>query len=377
MKYMGSKRSMLLNGLGEAIAEMAPSHRRFVDLFTGSGAVAWHVAQKHDVDVLACDLQQFCVVLAASVVSRTKPLDGEWLEDWIAAADAILRASPIYRDARRIQESLCDTDVERASDRARKLCRTPSAPIFNAYGGYYFSPLQAMSLDALRLTLPAQGHVRPAALASLIWVASRCAASPGHTAQPFKPNKTAGKYLVEAWNRDVCASLRQSYGAISKIYSRRKGRATKSEASIFAADLQEGDLAFVDPPYSGVHYSRFYHVLKSITTHDPISVSGAGRYPPRELRPRSDYSVQTASRDALTALLKTLSSVGSSVIVTFPAGKASNGLSGTIVKEVADQFFKIKSTKITSRFSTLGGNLRNRDARQSSDELILTLTPRS
>jgi hypothetical protein len=146
---------------------------------------------------------------------------------------------------------------------------------------------------------------------------------------------------------------------------------------MIAANLGDGDLAFVDPPYSGVHYSRFYHVLETITTHKPISVSGAGRYPPRELRPRSDYSVQTASREALTVLLKTLSSVGSSAIVTFPAGKASNGLSGTIVKEVADQFFEIKSTKVASRFSTLGGNLRNRDARQPSDELILTLTPRS
>jgi hypothetical protein len=146
---------------------------------------------------------------------------------------------------------------------------------------------------------------------------------------------------------------------------------------MLAADLGDGDLAFLDPPYSGVHYSRFYHVLETITTHDPFSVSGAGRYPPRELRPRSNYSVQTTSREALTVLLKTLSSVGSSAIVTFPAGHASNGLSGRMVKEIAGQFFRIKSTKITSRFSTLGGNLKNRDARQQSDELILTLTPRS
>ncbi len=376
MKFMGSKRSMLLNGLGEAIAEMAPSHRRFVDLFTGSGVVAWHVAQKYDVEVLAGDLQQFCVVLASSVISRTKPLDGRWLDDWIAAADVELRASSILVEAKRLQETLCDADIERVAKRARKLCQTPSAPIFNAYGGYYFSPLQAISLDALRTTLPRQREVRPVALASLIWVASRCAASPGHTAQPFKPNKTAGKYLEEAWSRDVCGSLRQSYAAISSLYSRRKGHARKSDASALAAEMKEGDLAFIDPPYSGVHYSRFYHVLETITTHDQVSVSGEGRYPPRELRPQSDYSVQTASCNAITKLFKALSLVGSSAIVTFPAGLASNGLSGRIVKDIAGQFFRIKSTKITSRFSTLGGNLRNRDARQSSDELILTLTPR-
>ena len=37
---MGSKRSMLLNGLGDLLANNAPKTTRFVDLFAGSGAVA-------------------------------------------------------------------------------------------------------------------------------------------------------------------------------------------------------------------------------------------------------------------------------------------------------------------------------------------------
>jgi adenine-specific DNA methylase len=41
MNYMGSKRMMLENGLGKAIEAEIPQSKRFFDLFTGSGIVAW------------------------------------------------------------------------------------------------------------------------------------------------------------------------------------------------------------------------------------------------------------------------------------------------------------------------------------------------
>ena len=69
-------------------------------------------------------------------------------------------------------------------------------PITKAYGGHYFSPLQAIHIDALLTTLPITN--KNTLLASLIHAASECAASPGHTAQPFQPTKTAKKYLFGA-----------------------------------------------------------------------------------------------------------------------------------------------------------------------------------
>ena len=58
MKYMGSKRSMLLDGLGDLLANNALKTTRFVDLFAGSGAVSIHVATKYEIPVIASDLQQ-------------------------------------------------------------------------------------------------------------------------------------------------------------------------------------------------------------------------------------------------------------------------------------------------------------------------------
>lgn len=376
MKFMGSKRSMLTNGLGETIAREVKDSSRFVDLFTGSGAVAWHVAQRYDVCVIATDLQQFSVNLAASVLSRTEPNDQAWVDSWVARATNGVEKHPEFRAAVAIQERLPSRSIRLVARDAQALCDAEyGGAIFAAYGGYYFSPLQALFLDALRSNLPKDGEQIAVAMGALIQTASRCSASPGHTAQPFKPNDSAGPYVVESWSRSVPKLVREAARALAPMHAKVKGAATQGDAGDVARTLQEGDLVFVDPPYSGVHYSRFYHVLETLACGTRTKVSGTGRYPPADRRPRSDYSIATKSEEALEDLFEDLSDAGCSVIVTFPAGEASNGLSGDTVTEIAEQFFRIKSAKVSSTFSTLGGNLNNRDARQSAEELILTLRP--
>ena len=55
---------------------------------------------------------------------------------------------------------------------------------------------------------------------------------------------------------------------------------------------------------------------------------------------------------------------------------ASNGLSGTLVEAISDQYFCVRTRKVASTFSTLGGNAVLRTARQNATELILHLVPR-
>ena len=74
MKYMGSKRAMLRNGLGEMLLREAKGKSRVVDLFSGSGSVSWFTAQRLDRPVLAVDLQRYSAVLARAVIGRTEPL---------------------------------------------------------------------------------------------------------------------------------------------------------------------------------------------------------------------------------------------------------------------------------------------------------------
>jgi adenine-specific DNA methylase len=373
MKYMGSKRWMLQNGLGEILRSAALESNRFVDLFAGSGAVAAYVAQNVTIPVQAFDLQHYSAVLTGAILHRTTALP------WKAVWERWFRCATQRASGYRIPtfgSVTAQTVVE-----ARRWCETQSElPLTQAYGGHYFSPEQSVMMDALRFCLPSKEPEKTVALAALIRAVSGCAASPGHTAQPFQPTVTALRFIQEAWSRNVAERARDAFIALSQCAARVKGRAEVSDANDVAYRLKAGDLAFIDPPYSGVHYSRFYHVLESVAHGTAGTVSGAGRYPEAGMRPRSRYSVQRESRDALSALLQDVAAKGAKAIITFPAHECSNRLSGDFVREVASQQFHVQEKKVESRFSTLGGPKHpagnSRGARRKAFELIFSLTPR-
>lgn len=374
MKYMGSKRWMLQNGLGTLLRSECAEAKRFVDLFAGSGAVASFVARETALPVVASDLQHFSVILTRAIIGRETELDGEglWCE-WLESAQKVFYKAPIPQIGNAFR---AEVEALRAWSQNRT-----GQPFTQAYGGHYYSPQQAMWIDALRRSLPSGTHKRSVALAALVVAASSCAASPGHTAQPFQPTRTARKFLKVAWSREISSCVQQALKAIAPLHAQRKGRAFVADANLAAKKLEAGDLVFLDPPYSGVQYSRFYHVLEAIVKGRPGPVSGTGRYPPKSLRPQSNYSVKTYSQEALRSLLQSVANAGARAILTFPAHECSNGLSGDYVQKTAAEYFRVKTRTVESKFSTLGGNSRlaesgkGRQARQKAQELILSLVP--
>jgi len=378
MKYMGSKRRMLRNGLGSLIREQSYAANRIVDPFCGSGVLAWYAATNTDKEIIATDLQEYAVILAGAVIGRTELLNVDLVSrNWFSRATNLVRSHKCYPSARRFQKQRWERYPAKSVKWSRIVCQNIRAgSIWNAYGGYYYSPLQALMFDSLRKTVTASEPLRSAQLAGLISAASACAASPGHTAQPFHPTQKGAPYLFEAWRRDPKKQVLKSLATICSQCARVPGRARVADASDVALQVEPGDLVVLDPPYSSVHYSRFYHVLETIARGSCSTVSGAGRYPPQSERPRSDYSLKTRSRGALHTLLERLSDRGATVVLTFPAGESSNGLSGDLVRDMAHRYYDVHFDSVESEFSTLGGNHEHRPARKSSKELILLLSPR-
>ena len=372
---MGSKHSLLSNGLGQLIVEESRHARRVVDLFCGSSSIAWFSAENTELPVLATDLQQYAVALAGSVVTRTKVLDPvEIAGDWFDAVRGVLEDSENWRLARCLEAK--HIEASQYVEASRNLCNSVvgSGPIWKAYGGHYFSPSQAVTIDAMISALPIQEPLRTVCLAAVISSGSHCAASPGHTAQPFQPTEGATRYIAEAWSKDPLVVARRSLEQVCSRRARAAGESVVGEAVSVASTLLSSDLVIVDPPYSGVQYSRFYHVLETIARGKEESVTGRGRYPPLSRRPQSAFSRSSESREALVELLSNLSKARTTVIFTFPAGESSNGLSGEIVSNISGRFFDVQKRRIiTGRFSTLGGNNLNRAARSKSEELVLVM----
>lgn len=373
---MGSKRLMLQNGLGELLRAEAKRKNRIVDLFSGSGSVSWFAAQAFAKPVVSVDMQEFAAVLARSVIERTSALDPAQLEScWLDALNGHLIESRPWQTAQALD--LRKPNAGTWAKEARALCSQTrgTGSIWRAYGGYYFSPSQAAVLDTLRRILPPRGPDRWVCSAALVMAASQCVAAPGHTAQPFASTRSAGPFLREAWLRNPVEYARRALTELAKKHARVKGKAKVADAVRIAAHLNESDLVFVDPPYSGVHYSRFYHVLETLARGGCGRVEGSGRYPPSRERPISLFSQKSQSAIAMGKLLSALSEVGCNVIVTFPCNQCSNGLSGAIVVQAAEKYFGIERKLVKTRFSTLGGNGQNRTARKDAKEMILVLRP--
>lgn len=371
MKYMGSKRTMLENELGALLAEEIPKHNRFVDIFSGSAAVAWHVASHFEIETHAYDLQLYARVLAASIIERTDCFDASvcWGK-WKHRAQRKLGGMkpPEYR-AISVKEVMS----------ARKWSSDCKGSLVRAYGGHYYSPKQACWIEALRATLPEEYSERSACLAALIIACSKCAAAPGHTAQPFQPTSTAITYLAKSWERDLLNDVRIALENLSTDHAQVMGSASVGEANAVARKLAPNDLVFVDPPYSAVQYSRFYHVLEAVAKGEAGDVFGVGRYPPREDRPTSAYSSISQSLVAFQDLLENLAGSQATVILTFPDHQCSNGISGDLVRDIAVKNFRMVESAVSSVFSTMGGStigLARRSARRHASELLLLLRPK-
>ena len=373
---MGSKRALLRNGLGDVIGEESREGRRIVDLFCGSAAVSWFAAVELGKRVLACDLQEFAVVLAGAVLKRTRPVDHAELENgWLKDAETGRREYAAWEHAARFERRR--KKDARWHRQAQELCEAEYGNedllMFSRYGGHYFSPMQALSLDAMLDKLPEDGQLRSVCLAATIVAASKCAAAPGHTAQPFKSTTSGSKYLREAWSRNAFRDAAIGLRRIAPLHAKRCGATSVGDANEIAGRLHRTDVVFVDPPYSAVQYSRFYHVLETVARGWCGEVGGVGRYSSREERPQSLYSRSAQSSAAIEGLLERLSDRGCKVVLTFPLGECSNGMSGEWIEATAKRFFEVSRRTVKSRFSTMGGNTTIRDARKEAKELILVL----
>jgi len=371
---------MLAGTLGDHLRDLAPSHDRFVDLFAGSGAVAKFVATQVHVPVVAVDLMQFSGRIAAATIERTRQVDGptlttRWKQratEWVAEHPGLLAAAT----------AVADPQNAATVEAARELCRVPldGGFIWSDYGGYYFSPLQALHLSAYHATLPPRAPHRGIALAALLRTASRASASPGHTAQPFRPTERLLPHLRSAWRIDIGTELSRQVNTIVASAAFVAGHSVTADSVAFAEHhVRHGDLVFCDPPYSEAQYSRFYHVLEGIARGGWDSVHGAGRAPLGTERSSSDFSRKTQAKTATRTLLTALAKHRATVLWTYPEGERSNNLTVDDIRAYASPHFTITESRIPMRHSTLGGSethKRGRLGRKDLYEVLFQFDPK-
>jgi adenine-specific DNA methylase len=171
------------------------------------------------------------------------------------------------------------------------------------FANAYFGVEQSLQIDSIRYAisqLPDE-RVKTFLLAALLVACSTCASGP-HFAQPPKLNRpVAAREVIEHRSRDLFSEFRMT--------ARFMLSRTPHESQLIAATAHDwrnalsefvsvttsdrrATAVYVDPPYTKMQFSRYYHVLNTLISYEYPGFQGEGRYPPRSARFSSRFEYQ-------------------------------------------------------------------------------------
>ena len=79
--------------------------------------------------------------------------------------------------------------------------------------------------------------------------------------------------------------------------------------------MPETDLVYADPPYSFVHYSRFYHALETLVRYDYPASEYYGRY--RSDRHQSPFCVKTKVKKAFQDIILPVAEAQKKLVISY------------------------------------------------------------
>jgi adenine-specific DNA-methyltransferase len=315
IQYLGSKQR-LVETIDSVIDEVAPGHVRVGDLFAGSGVVSASLGRKRS--VTAVDVQVYSEVLSTALLQGraehfSRLTDPEFAtrideianrisklfaplidleEEAKAAAFAgnpallveLVEAGSLAVNAQRASASVSPRLARSLQIASEKLNKSEfSAADLTAtryFGGPYFSYQQAIALDAVFIAARGQpgAPLLREALAVLLSVASEIVNTVGKQfAQPMKLKKADGTVpplLLQRTLRDRSLNVATVFKDWAARWMRAamigsyKHQIVRGDVLDFVNSDRSCRVWYADPPYTIDHYSRFYHVLETLSLRD-------------------------------------------------------------------------------------------------------------
>ena len=270
IRYLGSK-VRVLDALALLIGEPGAAAGRFVDAFSGTGAVASVAAD------LGWDVHVNDHLRCAKLLSSARML---------AAADVSYADLGGY--PRAIEQLSAAPDTHGFLWREYSPASAGHAP----RPRQYFTEENAARLDGMRVQIRrwrATSVISSAEegllLADLIEAASAVANTAG----------TFGCFL-SGWSSTALRPVQLK----ARTLRAKPVRFTESECDVFFVRTEACDTVYLDPPYTKRQYAAYYHVLETLAHGDEPEVSGV-----TGLRPwRDKASVFSYKRHALQAMLR-------------------------------------------------------------------------
>lgn len=321
-----------------------PAGTPVLDLMSGTGIVARALSDRHPMAVNDANAY-------AALLSKTQGIDSTGL-DLRTVVDSLhdpfsenQRRLEVLVSARMQEESaLLHSDIDEDALRRFRLLQDANVLPITAgdgevarlaterYANVYFGIAQCVEIDSLRWaidrTYPRQGRERNLCLAALLVACANGTSGP-HFAQPAQPKSPLSlQKIVDLRARSIAWEFELALGRLIArdapknpfLSSTREG--WREALANFASQHAGRQAAvYVDPPYSKLQYSRYYHVLNVLLAYDYPPISGRGRYPPLQQRFSSRFEYQPGvARRELSDLIRTCAQQHLSLLLSYGEG---------------------------------------------------------
>ena len=405
VSYMGTKR-LIASRVVEVIEKAPPGP--LLDLFSGVCTVGSSVAPSRQ--IWCNDIQVFAsTVASAFFTSPTLPIHFDdaasaarihFLENSRAMEKRF--ASALREEERALQSG----DIERikllesvmpnvAADGLLEheravLAENPTKPPYRlfaiTFSGGYLGLRQSIQVDSIRYAvdlLLAKGkfdeHQHRWLCLALCQAVSKVATTTGHFAQYMRVKEKTQRRFVAQRSRSVWCAWLQAISEVAPIGT----RAWRLRNRVFMRDAVEllrvlcerGErpaVIYADPPYTGDHYSRYYHLYETLLLYDYPRSEATGRYRPDRFS--SPYSKKTEVEGAIDRLIGYCAKIGSRLVLSYP----ERGLlpdSQNVITSLIQKYFGCPGsvTCLDHFHSSLGGSKGQQKYRVK--ELIFTVSP--
>jgi adenine-specific DNA-methyltransferase len=361
IKYMGSKRE-IIDWVGSHIDDALGNKNGCVlDLMAGTAAVSYALSTRHR--IVANDIQQYSTVLAQTLLRTTSdvpPSDAIWvllephfqqnrktlrrfLGKHLSTEEQFRNTVTVTRDVVKeydlfqsqyphagdyshsdIYNGLGNRFCKLVADRRHNQNAIPYCLFTVYFANAYFGLHQAIEIDSMRYAidsvLPPGSQLRPLALSCLMHAASYCTPGPGHFAQFRALNSIAVcQDILRYRDRSIREYFTKKWTEFRDGFRRPKSEDNLCDSLDYKQALEkyvpQCDLVYVDPPYSFVHYSRFYHALETLVRYDYPGSEFYGRY--RTDRHQSPFCIRVQVADAFKSIISPVAKLNRKLIFSY------------------------------------------------------------
>lgn len=329
IKYMGAKRE-ILEYVTDAIQNIDTNSEWLCDLFSGTSVVTASLRDEYNIHTN--DIQQYSSIFSNTYLLNLNrliaPQQLQEIEERVSSLVTEFKDRfPQFKfDYSEITNYL---DLAKLEKGQQNLIHFDFGIGFNLftkyYSGTYWSYEQCIWIDSIRAI--AEDYIGTPSyyviLSALIFAMSYSSQSTGHFAQYRDVTESNMNDILIYRHKNIWNLFSKKFEELISTLNLDTGfeyKVTSLDYMDCLRVIEENSIVYADPPYSTVHYSRFYHVIETLVRYDHPIIKYKGRY--REDRHQSPFDKKTEVKNAFKLLFEGVKNRKSHLVLSY----SNNGM---------------------------------------------------